>query len=59
MVVVAELALWTIARFVPLEAAGTIGAAIPEGYLPVGIETVQLYEDYLSNFIVNVEGGAR
>jgi len=27
--------------------------------LPVGIETVQLYEDYLSNFTVNVEGGAR
>jgi adenine-specific DNA-methyltransferase len=27
--------------------------------LPVGIETVQLYEDYLSNFTVNVEGGVR
>lgn len=26
--------------------------------LPVGIESVQLYEDYLSNFTVNVEGGA-
>jgi adenine-specific DNA-methyltransferase len=27
--------------------------------LPVGIETVQLYEDYLSNFTVNIEGGVR
>ncbi len=27
--------------------------------LPVGIETVQLYADYLSNFTVNVEGGVR
>jgi len=27
--------------------------------LPVGIETVQLYEDYLSNFTVNVAGGVR
>lgn len=27
--------------------------------LPVGIEMVQLYEDYLSNFTVNVEGGVR
>jgi adenine-specific DNA-methyltransferase len=31
--------------------------------LPIGIETVQLYEDYLSNFVVNthgtVDGGAR
>ncbi|TLG09443.1 site-specific DNA-methyltransferase [Nocardia cyriacigeorgica] len=27
--------------------------------LPVGIETVQLYTDYLSNYTINVEGGAR
>lgn len=27
--------------------------------LPIGVETVQLYEDYLSNFTINVEGGAR
>ncbi|CAN5176412.1 hypothetical protein BH18ACT9_BH18ACT9_05380 [soil metagenome] len=27
--------------------------------IPVGIETIQLYEDYLSNFTVNVEGGVR
>jgi adenine-specific DNA-methyltransferase len=27
--------------------------------LPVGIETVQLYEDYLSNYTINVEGAAR
>jgi len=37
----------------------------PTGYqhaaeaLPVGIETVQLYEDYLSNYTINVQGGAR
>jgi hypothetical protein len=28
-IVIAELVLWTIARFVPLEAAPVIGAAIP------------------------------
>lgn len=27
--------------------------------LPVGIETVQLYEDYLSNYTINITGGAR
>lgn len=27
--------------------------------LPVGVETVQLYEDYLANYTINVEGGAR
>lgn len=27
--------------------------------LPVGIETVQLYQDYLLNYTINVEGGAR
>jgi adenine-specific DNA-methyltransferase len=27
--------------------------------LPVGIETVRLYQDYLSNYTINVEGGAR
>ncbi|SIM01127.1 adenine specific DNA methylase Mod [Mycobacteroides abscessus subsp. abscessus] len=27
--------------------------------LPVGIETVQLYEDYLLNYTVNFSGGAR
>ena len=27
--------------------------------LPVGIETVQLYEDYLSNYTINIAGGAR
>ncbi|UIR39648.1 site-specific DNA-methyltransferase (plasmid) [Rhodococcus sp. DMF-1] len=27
--------------------------------LPVGIETVQLYEDYLSNYTINTAGGAR
>jgi adenine-specific DNA-methyltransferase len=27
--------------------------------LPVGIETVQLYEDYLSNYTINTVGGAR
>lgn len=27
--------------------------------LPVGVETVQLYEDYLSNFAVNTEGAIR
>lgn len=27
--------------------------------LPVGIETVRLYEDYLSNYTINIEGGAR
>ena len=27
--------------------------------LPVGVETVRLYEDYLSNYTINVEGGAR
>ncbi len=27
--------------------------------LPVGIETVQLYEDYLSNYTINIAGGVR
>lgn len=27
--------------------------------LPVGIDTVQLYEDYLSNYTINITGGAR
>lgn len=27
--------------------------------LPVGIDTVQLYEDYLSNYTINVTGGVR
>jgi adenine-specific DNA-methyltransferase len=27
--------------------------------LPVGIETVQLYEDYLSNYTINTAGGTR
>jgi adenine-specific DNA-methyltransferase len=27
--------------------------------LPVGVETVRLYEDYLSNYTINIEGGAR
>jgi len=27
--------------------------------LPVGVETVQLYQDYLANYTINVEGGAR
>lgn len=27
--------------------------------LPVGIETVRLYQDYLSNYTINVEGGPR
>ncbi|NCL75734.1 DNA methyltransferase [Rhodococcus sp. YH1] len=27
--------------------------------LPVGIETVQLYEDYLSNYTINITGGGR
>ena len=27
--------------------------------LPVGVETVQLYEDYLSNYTINTAGGAR
>ena len=27
--------------------------------LPVGIETVRLYQDYLSNYTINVDGGAR
>ena len=27
--------------------------------LPVGIETVQLYEDYLSNYTINTAGGSR
>jgi adenine-specific DNA-methyltransferase len=27
--------------------------------LPVGVETVQLYADYLANYTINVEGGAR
>lgn len=27
--------------------------------LPVGVETVRLYQDYLSNYTINVEGGAR
>ena len=27
--------------------------------LPLGIETVRLYQDYLSNYTINVEGGAR
>lgn len=27
--------------------------------LPVGIDTVQLYEDYLSNYTINTAGGAR
>ena len=27
--------------------------------LPVGIETVQLYEDYLSNYTINITGGSR
>jgi adenine-specific DNA-methyltransferase len=27
--------------------------------LPVGIESVRLYEDYLSSYTINVEGGAR
>lgn len=27
--------------------------------IPVGIETVQLYEDYLSNYTINITGGAR
>lgn len=29
------------------------------GRLPVGIDTVQLYEDYLSNYTINITGGAR
>jgi adenine-specific DNA-methyltransferase len=27
--------------------------------LPIGVETVQLYEDYLSNYTINIAGGAR
>lgn len=27
--------------------------------LPVGVNTVQLYEDYLSNYTINIAGGAR
>jgi adenine-specific DNA-methyltransferase len=27
--------------------------------LPVGVETVRLYQDYLSNYTINVEGGVR
>lgn len=27
--------------------------------LPIGIKTVRLYEDYLSNYTINVEGGTR
>jgi adenine-specific DNA-methyltransferase len=27
--------------------------------LPVGVETIRLYQDYLSNYTINVEGGAR
>lgn len=27
--------------------------------LPVGIDTVRLYQDYLSNYTINIEGGAR
>jgi adenine-specific DNA-methyltransferase len=27
--------------------------------LPVGVETVQLYQDYLANYTINVRGGAR
>ncbi|GAB2455238.1 hypothetical protein GCM10027062_39540 [Nocardioides hungaricus] len=27
--------------------------------LPVGIETVRLYQDYLANYTINVDGGAR
>ncbi|GAA4746310.1 site-specific DNA-methyltransferase [Gordonia alkaliphila] len=27
--------------------------------LPVGVETVQLYEDYVSNYTINIAGGAR
>ena len=27
--------------------------------LPAGIETVRLYQDYLSNYTINVEGGTR
>lgn len=27
--------------------------------LPIGVETVQLYEDYLANYTINVERGAR
>ncbi|GAA3045002.1 hypothetical protein GCM10010528_25350 [Gordonia defluvii] len=27
--------------------------------LPVGVDTVQLYEDYLSNYTINIAGGAR
>ncbi|MCB0909332.1 MAG: site-specific DNA-methyltransferase [Nocardioidaceae bacterium] len=27
--------------------------------IPAGIETVRLYQDYLSNYTINVEGGAR
>lgn len=27
--------------------------------LPVGIETVRLYQDYLSNYTINIEGGVR
>ena len=27
--------------------------------LPLGLETVQLYQDYLANYLINVEGGAR
>ena len=27
--------------------------------LPIGVDTVQLYEDYLSNYTINIAGGAR
>jgi adenine-specific DNA-methyltransferase len=27
--------------------------------LPIGVETVQLYGDYLSNYTINIAGGAR
>lgn len=27
--------------------------------LPVGVETVQLYQDYLANYTINIKGGAR
>lgn len=64
-----------LAQFAAAVADVAIGAAVPVlvfvvtdseteyqhavERLPVGIETVQLYEDYLSNFTVNVEGGVR
>ncbi|WP_062989982.1 site-specific DNA-methyltransferase [Nocardia anaemiae] len=43
--------------FVITDSPAEYQAAVEQ--LPVGIDTVQLYTDYLSNYTINIDGGAR